>query len=63
MGCDGHRALLRRPPLAYVEPPAGSPAAIFEIMELTDATSGMGAFIRDAAKDWDGSDPVRTIGG
>jgi hypothetical protein len=46
---------------AYVEPPAGGPAAIVEIMELTDATSG--SFIRDAARNWDGSDPIRTIGG
>jgi hypothetical protein len=46
---------------AYVEPPTGSPAAIYEIMELTDATNG--SFIRDAATDWDGSDPIRRIGG
>ncbi len=48
---------------AYVEPPAGAPATIFEIMELNEVTAGMGAFVRDAAKDWDGSDPVRTVGG
>jgi hypothetical protein len=48
---------------AYVEPPAGGPATIFEIMELTDVTRGMGVFVRDAAKDWDGSDPIRTVGG
>jgi hypothetical protein len=47
---------------AYVEPPAGSPATIFEIMELTEITASMGAFVRDAAKDWDGSDPIRTVG-
>ena len=48
---------------AYVESPAGGPATIFEIMELTDVTRGMGVFVRDAAKDWDGSDPIRTVGG
>ena len=46
---------------AYVEPPPGSPATIYELMELTEATEGMGAFFRDAAKDWDGTDPVREI--
>jgi hypothetical protein len=30
-------------------------------MELTEATEGMGAFIRDAAKNWDGTDPVREV--
>lgn len=47
---------------AYVEPPAGSPATVFELMELTDVTSGMCAFVRDAPTDWDGSDPIRTVG-
>lgn len=47
---------------AYVEPP-NSPVTIVEIMELTDVTAGMGAFIRDAAATWDGSDPIREIGG
>jgi catechol 2,3-dioxygenase-like lactoylglutathione lyase family enzyme len=47
---------------AYVEPPEGSPATIFELMELTEATEGMGAFFREASRDWDGTDPVRTIG-
>ena len=47
---------------AYVEPPAGGPATVYELMELTEITSGMGAFVRDAARDWDGSDPVRTVG-
>jgi Glyoxalase/Bleomycin resistance protein/Dioxygenase superfamily len=48
---------------AYVEPAPGGPAAIFEIMELTDVTRGMGVFVRDAAKDWDGTDPIRSAGG
>jgi Glyoxalase/Bleomycin resistance protein/Dioxygenase superfamily len=47
---------------AYVEAPAGGPATVFEIMELTDATSGMGVFMRDAALDWDGGDPIRDVG-
>jgi hypothetical protein len=47
---------------AYVEPPAGSPATIYELMELTDGTEGMGAFFREASRDWDGTDPIRTIG-
>jgi catechol 2,3-dioxygenase-like lactoylglutathione lyase family enzyme len=47
---------------AYVEPPAGSPATIFELMELTEATEGMGAFFREASRDWDGTDPIRTVG-
>ena len=46
---------------AYVEPPAGGPATVYELMELTEITSYMGAFVRDAARDWDGSDPVRTV--
>ncbi|MBJ7339647.1 MAG: VOC family protein [Mycolicibacterium sp.] len=47
---------------AYVEPPPGGPATIFEIMELTDVTGGMAEFVRNAARDWDGTDPVRTVG-
>jgi hypothetical protein len=47
---------------AYVEPP-NSPAAIIEIMELNEATIGMGAFVRDAASNWDGTDPVRVLTG
>jgi hypothetical protein len=46
---------------AYVEPPPGSPATIYELMELTEVTEGMCTFIRDAAKDWDGTDPIREI--
>ncbi|WP_082950908.1 VOC family protein [Mycobacterium sp. 1164985.4] len=50
---------------AYVEPPAGRAqvAQIIEIMELTDITSGMASFVRDAAANWDGSDPIRALGG
>lgn len=46
---------------AYVEPAAGGPATVFELMELTDVTRGMGTFVRDAAKDWDGTDPIRIV--
>ena len=46
---------------AYVEPPGG-PAAVIEISELTDATSAMATFVRDAAVEWDGSDPIRVLG-
>jgi hypothetical protein len=37
------------------------PAIVFEIMELSDVTSGMGMLVRDAAKDGDGRDPIRTV--
>lgn len=47
---------------AYVEP-GGSPAAIIEIMELTDASAGMAAIVRQAAWEWDGSDSIRELGG
>lgn len=49
---------------AYVEPPAGSAhvAQIIEIMELTEITSGMAEFVRDAAANWDGTDPIRVLG-
>jgi len=44
---------------AYFEPPTG--AAIVEIMELTEASAGMGAYVREQAIGWDGSDPVREL--
>lgn len=47
---------------AYVETPS-SPVPIIEIMELTEVTAGMGNFIRDAAAGWDGTDPIREMGG
>jgi hypothetical protein len=46
---------------AYVEGPVAGPAIVFEIMELSDVTNGMGMLVRDAAKDGDGSDPIRTV--
>ena len=36
---------------------------IIEIMELNDVTAGHGKFVRDAAQNWDGSDPIRVLGG
>ncbi|SEH72532.1 Glyoxalase/Bleomycin resistance protein/Dioxygenase superfamily protein [Mycolicibacterium rutilum] len=50
---------------AYVEPPAGTApvAQVIEIMELTEITRGMADFVRDAAANWDGTDPVRVLGG
>ncbi|PND56089.1 glyoxalase [Mycobacterium sp. ENV421] len=48
---------------AYFEPPPGTAATIIELMELTPATIGMGELVRQAAVDWDGSDPIRTLFG
>jgi catechol 2,3-dioxygenase-like lactoylglutathione lyase family enzyme len=47
---------------AYLEPP-NSPAAIIEISELTETMAGMAAYMTDAAANWDGSDPIRELGG
>ena len=49
---------------AYVEPPNSPtlPAQIVEISELTEAQAGVAKFIRDAASNWDGSDPIRELG-
>lgn len=46
---------------AYFEAPAG-PATIIELMELNPATAGMAEFVRSAAQDWDGSEPIRVLG-
>jgi len=46
---------------AYVEPP-NSPATVIEISELTDGQVASAKFIRDAAANWDGSDPIREMG-
>ncbi len=47
---------------AYVEPP-NSPATVVEVSELTGAQAATAKFIRDAAANWDGSDPIREMGG
>ena len=44
---------------AYVEAPVAGPAIVFEIMELSDVTNGMGMLVRDATTD--GSDTIRTV--
>lgn len=47
---------------AYVEGP-DAPARVIEIMELNDMTAAMATFVRDAAASWDGTDPIRVLGG
>ncbi|WP_101946477.1 VOC family protein [Mycobacterium sp. 3519A] len=42
---------------AYVEPP-NSPAPVVEISELTETTRASAEFIRDAAANWDGTNPI-----
>ena len=49
---------------AYVEPT--SPAPISQVVEISELTEGQAAsakLIRDAAANWDGSDPIREMGG
>ncbi len=36
---------------------------VIEISELTDATAANAMFIHDAAAEWDGSNPIRVLGG
>jgi hypothetical protein len=43
---------------AYVEPP-NRPSTIIEISELTETTRASAAHIREAAANWDGTDPIR----
>ena len=45
---------------AYFEPPTG--ATVVELMELTDASAGMAAYVKQQAAAWDGTDPVRELG-
>ena len=49
---------------AYVEPP-NSPATYRRSSKsgVNDVTTGMATFVRDAARNWDGSDPIRVLGG
>jgi hypothetical protein len=47
---------------AYLEPPAG-PATVVELMEITGATAGMAELVLGAADGWDGTDPIRSLGG
>lgn len=46
---------------SYLVPPAGA-AAVVELMELNELSQGLATLVRDAAVDWDGSDPVRRLG-
>lgn len=46
---------------AYMQPPGG-PAEVIEVSEYNEVTSGMAAFVREAAQNWDGSDPIRVLG-
>jgi hypothetical protein len=39
----------------------GFSSTVIEIMELNDATNWMTKTVREAAADWDGSDPVRSL--
>jgi catechol 2,3-dioxygenase-like lactoylglutathione lyase family enzyme len=45
---------------AYFEPPIG--ATVVEITELTDVMAGMADFVRRAALEWNGDDPIRELG-
>jgi catechol 2,3-dioxygenase-like lactoylglutathione lyase family enzyme len=44
---------------AYVD--LGVGGTVVEVMELNESTTGMNDRIRDAARDWDGTDPVRSL--
>ena len=44
---------------AYLD--IGVAGTIVEITELNDLTGGMNERIRDAAANWDGTDPVRPL--
>jgi len=42
----------------YLEP-SGAPGTVVEVMELTDTSRWFMDHVRDAALDWDGTDPIR----
>ena len=44
---------------AYFEVAASVP--LVEVMELTDATRWLESTVREAARDWDGTDPLRPL--
>jgi hypothetical protein len=46
---------------AYLERSKG-PETILELTELTASVRGVAKLVRDAAADWDGTDPIRTLG-
>jgi hypothetical protein len=46
---------------SYLVAPAGT-AAVVELMELNELSQGLATLVRDAAVNWDGSEPVRKLG-
>ena len=40
----------------------GGPGSIVEILQPSSGTAGVFAMFRDAARDWDGSEPLRRLG-
>ncbi len=46
---------------AYLDA-GGFTSTVIEVMELNQTTKWMAKMVRDAAHDWDGSDPIRTLG-
>ena len=40
----------------------GGPGTIVEVLQPATGTEGVFAMIRDAAKSWDGSEPLRRLG-
>ncbi len=46
---------------AYLDT-GGFTSTVVEVMELNDTTRWMTTMVRDAARDWDGRDPVRSLG-
>ncbi|MBV7265687.1 VOC family protein [Erythrobacter ani] len=45
----------------YVDPGSG-PGGLVEILQQGEGGPGLFAMIKDAGKDWDGSEPLRTLG-
>ncbi len=46
---------------AYLDA-GGFTSTVVEIMELNEVTTWMTTMVREAARDWDGRDPVRSLG-
>jgi len=51
---DGYEAF-------YVDT-GGGPGTMVEVLETSEAFTGLCTMMRDAARDWDGEDPVRPLG-
>jgi hypothetical protein len=56
--CEGNAGGVTK--FGYVDA-GGFSSTVVEVMELNDATRWMGTTIRDAAIDWDGTDPIRSL--